>query len=57
MREFYYDQKNTGILWMLMSVIGFTAMSLFIKYMPHISMYEKLFRNPDKRFLCLLFLS
>ncbi|MBQ3437184.1 MAG: DMT family transporter [Fusobacterium sp.] len=50
-------KKTQGILWMLMSVIGFTAMSLFIKYIPHISMYEKLFfRNLINGFMSFIFI-
>ena len=37
------NNKTKGILWMLISVIGFTAMSLVIKYIPNIPIYEKLF--------------
>lgn len=35
--------KTKGILWMMLSVLGFTAMSLVIKYIPNIPIYEKLF--------------
>lgn len=35
--------KTKGILWMLVSVMGFTAMSIVIKYIPNIPIYEKLF--------------
>lgn len=37
------NNKTKGILWMLVSVLGFTAMSLVIKYIPNIPIYEKLF--------------
>ncbi|MDD7391868.1 MAG: DMT family transporter [Fusobacterium gastrosuis] len=37
------NNKTKGILWMLVSVMGFTAMSLIIKYIPNIPIYEKLF--------------
>lgn len=35
--------KTKGILWMLVSVLGFTFMSIIIKYIPHIPIYEKVF--------------
>lgn len=37
------NNKTKGILWMFVSVMGFTAMSLIIKYIPNIPIYEKLF--------------
>lgn len=37
------NNKTKGILWMFVSVMGFTAMSLVIKYIPNIPIYEKLF--------------
>ncbi|WP_022818846.1 DMT family transporter [Fusobacterium russii] len=37
------NNKTKGILWMFVSVMGFTAMSVIIKYIPNIPIYEKLF--------------
>lgn len=35
--------KKKGIMWMIISVIGFTFMSIIIKYLPNIPIYEKVF--------------
>lgn len=37
------SNKTKGIFFMFISVLGFTAMSLVIKYIPNIPIYEKLF--------------
>lgn len=37
------SNKTKGIICMLVSVLGFTAMSVIIKYIPHIPIYEKVF--------------
>lgn len=37
------SQKTKGILWMLVSVLGFTFMGIAVKYLPRIPTYEKVF--------------
>lgn len=46
--------KTKGILWMFVSVLGFTAMSIVIKYIPNIPIYEKVFfRNSVSLFVAI----
>lgn len=49
-------KKTKGILWMLFSVIGFTFMSIIIRYLPNIPIHEKVFFRNSVNCLTAVFL-